>query len=323
MLDGDIVLEKTCKAEHLKVSEVKIPEVKDDWVLVKVLGFGINRSEVILRDYEADEDYINLPVIPGIECVGEVVNPSNTHFKKGDRIAGLMGGMGRSFDGSYAEYALLPSKNVFKIKDDVFDKLSLEEIIAIPETYFTSFGSIQSLKLKKEDTLLIRGATSAAGLTAMQLAKVSGCKILATSRSSEKFDVLYKNGADECFVDDGNLKDQLKCDKVLELIGPSTVEDSLNALNEDGICCITGILGGGEEINNFNPFVPLYHRYLTGFYSNYPTQKIMDDIFDFVLKYSIKPEISKVFTSLDEICEAHRLMESNNAQGKIIFKLDK
>ena len=98
-----VVLEKTCNADELKVSEVEIPKVKDGWVLVRVLGFGINRAEVILRDYEADEYYIELPVIPGIECVGEVVDSSNTRFKNGDKIAALMGGMGRSFDGGYAK----------------------------------------------------------------------------------------------------------------------------------------------------------------------------------------------------------------------------
>lgn len=162
MLEGDmnmkaVVLERTCKAEDLKVSKVEIPKVKKDWVLVKVLGFGINRAEVILRDHEADEDYIDLPVIPGIECVGEVVDALNTRFKNGDKIAALMGGMGRSFNGGYAEYALLPDKIVFRIDDNVFGNLTLEEIIAVPETYFTAYGSIKSLNLNKEDTLLIRG----------------------------------------------------------------------------------------------------------------------------------------------------------------------
>ena len=96
-------------------------------------------------------------MIPGIECVGVVIDASNTRFKNGDKIAALMGGMGRSFNGGYAEYALLPEKIVFRIDDNVFDNLTLEEIIAVPETYFTAYGSIKSLNLKKEDTLLIRG----------------------------------------------------------------------------------------------------------------------------------------------------------------------
>ncbi|MBQ7927934.1 MAG: zinc-binding dehydrogenase [Methanobrevibacter sp.] len=318
-----VVLEKTCKPEDLNVSEVKMPEVKPDWVLVKVLGFGINRAEVILRDYEADEDYISLPVIPGIECVGEIVDASNTQFVKGDMIAALMGGMGRSFDGSYAEYALLPSKNVFMISDSVFEKLSLEEIIAVPETYFTSYGSIKSLNLKNDDSILIRGATSALGLSTMQLAKALGCKVIATSRDESRFDKLYQNGADESMVDDGNLSGKLKCDRILELIGPKTLEDSMKCLNNGGICCVTGVLGGVEYMDEFDPIKIIPNNtFLTSFFSNYPTQEIMDEIFEFVIKHNIKPEIAKVFTSLDEIGEAHKLMESNKAQGKIIFKLE-
>ena len=248
-----VVLEKTCNADELNVSEVEIPKVKDGWVLVKVLGFGINRAEVILRDYEADEYYIELPVIPGIECVGEVVDSSNTRFKNGDKIAALMGGMGRSFDGGYAEYALLPEKIVFKIDDDVFEKLTLEEIIAIPETYFTAYGSLMSLNLVKDDTLLIRGATSALGISAMQLAKSIGCEIFATSISEERFGKLKSNGADECFADDGCLAEKLNCDKVLELIGPKTLEDSMKCLNSGGICCVTGVLGGIEYMDEFDP----------------------------------------------------------------------
>lgn len=316
-----VVLNKTCKPDDLKVIEVEIPDIKKDWVLIKVLGFGINRSEVILRDSEADEEYISLPVIPGIECTGEIINPSNSHFKKGDKVCALMGGMGRSFNGSYAEYVLMPAKNVFKINDDVFNKLSLEEIIAIPETYFTAYGSIESLKLKKEDTLLIRGATSATGITTIQLAKALGSKVIATSRSENKFVLLKENGADECVIDDGQLAGKIKCDKVLELIGPKTVNDSLETLNDGGICCITGVLGGIEFMDNFNPIVSLYNKYLTGFYSNFPTQKLMDNIFDFMINHNIKPCIAKVFNDLADIGEAHKLMESNNAQGKIIFKL--
>ena len=318
-----VVLEMTCKAKELEVKEVEIPEVNDDWVLVKVLGFGINRAEVILRDYEADEDYISLPVIPGIECVGEVVDPSNTHFKKGDKIAALMGGMGRSFDGSYSEYSLLPEKNVFKIDDEVFDKLSLEEVIAVPETYFTAYGSIEGLNLKKDDTVLIRGATSALGLTAMQLADAIGCRIIATSRDKTRFEKLESNGADECIVDDGNLSTKIQCDKVLELIGPKTLEDSMKCLNEGGICCVTGVLGGVEYMDEFDPIKVIPNkRYLTSFFSNYPTQKIMDNLFKFIVDNNIKPNISMVFTDLKDIGNAHELMESNRAQGKIIFKLE-
>lgn len=332
MLESDslkaVVLKKTCKASKLTVSEVPIPEVKSDWVLVKIIGFGINRAEVILRDYEADEDYINLPVIPGIECVGEIVDPSNSQFTKGDKIAALMGGMGRTFDGGYAEYALLPIKNVFKINDDVFNHLTLEEVIAIPETYFTSYGSIEGLQLKSDDVILIRGATSAAGLTAMQIAKAIGATVIATSRDVKSFLKLKDNGADYTIVDDGVIEGKIKeifpegIDKVLEFIGPKTLNDSMKCLKEGGICCNTGVLGGEEYIPEFDPIKTIpNNRYLTSFFSNYPTQEIMDNLFKFITDNLIKPEIAKVFNNLEDIGKAHELMESNKAKGKIIIKL--
>ncbi len=334
MLEGDrmkaVVLEKTCKANELKVSEVPIPEVKPDWLLVKVLGFGINRSEIVLRDHEADEDYINLPVIPGIECVGEIIDPSNTHFEKGDIVVGLMGGMGRSFDGSYAEYALLPQKNVFKIPECVFGYLLIEEIISIPETYFTAFGSIKSLKLKKDDTILIRGATSAAGLSAMQLADAIGATIIATTRNENKVGNLLLNRADYVIIDDGNIEDKVReicpegVDKVLEFVGPKTLEDSMKCLKKGGICCNTGILGGEEYIVEFDPIKSIPNdRYLTSFFSNYPTQELIDELYIFVAENDINPKIGRVFTDLEDIGEAHELMESNKAYGKIIFRLEK
>lgn len=332
MLESDcmkaVVLEKTCNADELSVSEVAILDVRPDWVLVKVIGFGINRAEIVLRDYEADEDYIGLPVIPGIECVGEVIDPSNTHLKKGDKIAALMGGMGRTFDGGYAEYALLPLKNVFKIDEDVFNHLSVEEVIAIPETYFTAYGSIEGLKLKKDDTILIRGATSACGLTAMQLSNAIGATIVATSRDESTFDKLKENGADYTIVDNGKIEEKVKeilpegVNKVLELIGPKTIDDSMKCLSEYGICCNTGILGGIEYVPEFDPIKTIpNNRYLTSFFSNYPTQEIMDNLFKFIVDNEIRPEISEVFTSLEDIGKAHELMESNKAKGKIIFRL--
>jgi NADPH:quinone reductase-like Zn-dependent oxidoreductase len=136
-----IVLEKPCKAEELKISEIPIPQVKDGGVLIKVLGFGINRSELILREYEASNDYINIPIVPGIEAYGIVKDKSNSHFKNNDHVIGLMGGMGRSFNGSYEEYALIPEKNLFKVPSKIIESLTIEEISSIPESFFTAYSS--------------------------------------------------------------------------------------------------------------------------------------------------------------------------------------
>ncbi len=325
-----IVLEKTCKAEDLKVSEIAIPQVEDDKVLIKVKGFGINRSEIILRDHEADEDYITLPRVPGIECIGEIVDPSNSSFEKGDIVACLMGGMGRSFNGSYEEYALIPIKNTFKIQENTLESLSLEEIISIPETYFTAFGSLyECLDLKSTDTLFIRAATSAAGISAIQLAKATGSKIIATSRNQVGIEKLEKLGVDYAIIDDGEIYQKVLdicpegVEKILDLIGPSQIKDTIKALKFRGIICVTGILGGEEYIKNFDPITDVPNgKYLTGFFSNYPSQKTIDEMFDFIIRHEIKPEIACVFNNLEDIPKAHLLMESNKAQGKIIFKLE-
>ena len=325
-----IVLEKTCKAEDLKVSQVKIPEVVENRVLIKVKGFGINRSEVILRDYEADEPYIKLPRIPGIECVGEIIDPSNSSFEKGDIVCCLMGGMGRSFDGSYAEYASIPIKNTFKIEKDTLDKLSLEEIISIPETYFTAFGSLfECLNLKEEDILLVRGGTSAAGLSAIQLAKAMNCTVIATSRNNQGIAKLKEGNVDYAIIDNGEIEEAVLkacpdgADKILDLIGAKSIKDSFNCLKFRGILCITGILGGEEYIKNFDPITGVPNgKYLTGFYSNYPNQETIDNLFNFIISHNIKPNISKVFTDLEDIGKAHKLMENNEAHGKIVFKLE-
>ncbi|MBP2626241.1 MAG: alcohol dehydrogenase [Firmicutes bacterium] len=316
-----VVLEKTCTAEELTVRQVPLPSVKAGWVLVKVKGFGLNRSELMLRSYEASASYIQLPRIPGIECVGEIADSSDSHFSKGQRVVALMGGMGRSFDGSYAEYALLPVKQVFAVNSD----MCWQHLAAIPETYFTAYSSLfECLQLQVTDTLLIRGATSVTGLAALQLAKSIRCTVLASTRKQEKRALLKCHGADHVLVDDGNLPEQLReiypqvVNKVLELVGPATMEESIGLLVHHGIICATGVLGSKESFAQFDPIKSIPNGvYLTSFFSNYPTQKIMDDIFNHIQIHQLQPLISQVF-SLDDMVAAHLLMESNEANGKIV-----
>jgi NADPH:quinone reductase-like Zn-dependent oxidoreductase len=93
-----VVLTGTCAASELRISAVPVPEAKPGWVLVRVRAFGLNHSEVILRSVEADAPYIGLPRIPGIECAGEIEDPSDSGLRRGQKVVALMGGMGRSFD---------------------------------------------------------------------------------------------------------------------------------------------------------------------------------------------------------------------------------
>jgi NADPH2:quinone reductase len=319
-----VVLYKTCAPEELRISEVPVPVVKPDWVLIRVKAFGLNRSELIMRAYEADSPYIKLPRIPGIECAGEIADPSDSRFIMGQRVIALMGGMGRSFDGSYAEYTLVPSRNVFGVETT----LGWEELAAIPETYYTAYGSLfESLQLEPEDTLLIRGGTSALGLSAIQLAKSVGATVLASTRNENKYDLLRIQGADNVLFDNGTIREQLfslypqGMNKVLELIGPATLLESARLLSHHGTICSTGILGGKGVLNNFDPIKDLPSGvYLTGFFSNFPTQTVIDDIFRLIRNNNLSPTISKVF-SLEEIGQAHKLMESNKANGKVVVRI--
>lgn len=108
-----VVLQRPTPGHSIRLSEVPLPKVRPGWVLIKVKAFGMNHSEKILRLSEINAAYIQKPVIPGIECVGEVADPSGSGLKPGQRVAALMGGMGRSFNGSYAQYVLAPASQYF------------------------------------------------------------------------------------------------------------------------------------------------------------------------------------------------------------------
>lgn len=319
-----VVLYNTCRPEELIISEVPVPVAKPGWVLIKVKAFGLNRSELMMREYEGNASYISLPRILGIECAGEIADGSDSRFSIGQRVVALMGGMGRSFDGSYAEYTLVPSKNVFSV-DNNFD---WEELGAIPETYFTAWGSVMDcLQLSPHDTLLVRGGTSATGLASVQLAKSFGATVLASTRNANKSEILLRQGADHVVIDDGTLKAQVLTifpsgvNKILELLGAATLIESASILRYHGIVCVTGILGKKGTLDNFYPIKDLPSGvYLTGFSSNNPTQAAIDDIFEHMHKHNLHPAISKVF-SLNEIGQAHILMENNSANGKVLVKI--
>lgn len=316
-----IVINGCCKAEDLHISEIPTPQVKPGWVLVKVRAAGLNHSEALMRLYEADRDYIHTPIVPGIECVGEVADASDSGLRVGDRVIAIMGGMGRSFDGSYAEYALLPATHVFRVDTD----LDWTSLAAVPETYFTAHGSLfESLRLEASDTLLVRGATSTVGMAAVQLAKAVGARVIAACRRESSFEKLQAAGADHCVIDDERLSEHPwaeRPNKMLELVGIKTLYDSLRTVTEPGYVCHTGNLGFVFTASDFNPIKDIPNGvYLTSFYSNYPTQAVIDDLFRLIRRGSIRPLYSKVF-GMDEIATAHKLLETGGAGGKIVLRV--
>lgn len=326
MLEGGlimlaVVLDKSCSSEKMTFKQIPVPTVKLGWVLIKVKAFGLNHSEVLLRQFEVDQDYINKPIVPGIECVGEIADPSNSNFKVGDRVIALMGGMGRSFNGSYSEYALLPIKNVFKVKS----QLAYKKLAAIPETFFTAYGALfECLKIKADETLLIRGATNALGIAAIQLAKANNCQVIASIRNKNKIDCLKKCGVDKFVLENEDFETFIKqdypsgVDKVLELIGPKTLLQSMRITKKYGIVCQVGILGGKYVLNNFDPIKEIPNSvYLTSFYSNFPTKEVIDEMFSFLETKNIQPIIGKVYP-FNKIKEAHYDLENHLVTGKSV-----
>ena len=314
-----VVLTKPTKGEDVVLSDMAVPKVKPGWVLVKVKAFGMNHSEAILREFEISNNYIQKPIIPGIECVGEIADPSDSGWKKGQKVAALMGGMGRSFNGSYAEYALLPVHHVFPVES----ALSWEEMAAVPETYFTAWGSLfQCLRLSADDVLLVRGATCALGYVAIQLAKAVGCKVIGTTHKEEKLQLLENAGCDEYVLDNGSIRGKASgVTKALELIGIKTVKDTMMSVEQGGIVCNTGVLGKVYEWNHFDPIKDIPNGvFLTGFYSNFPTAKMMQDIFSFIDEHNLSPLIGTTF-DFENIRQACIALDSGKVNGKIIVKM--
>lgn len=314
-----VMIEKITPAKEIMLTDIPVPEVRSGWALIKVKAFGLNHSEQILRHEEIEASYIQKPVIPGIECVGEIADPCDTRFAKGQKVCALMGGMGRSFNGSYAEYALLPEHHIFTIKTD----LPWEAVGAVPETYFTAWGSLfECLRLTPEDTLLVRGGTCALGYAAIQIAKALGCNVIATTHRESKLPLFTAAGADKCILDDGIITGKIQgVTKALDLVGPASLKDTLTAVEKGAIVCSTGILGGVYTLNGFDPIKDIPNGvYLTGFFSNYPTQEIMDSIFDFINEHRLTPCVGSVF-DFENIRDAVLAQDEKSVSGKIVVKV--
>ncbi len=313
-----VVLDGITKADDVKITRCKIPEVISGWVLIKIKAFGLNHSESILRLSEIKADYIKKPIIPGIECAGEIADASDTNFKIGQKVVALMGGMGRSYNGSYAQYALIPADHVFTVETS----LSWIKLGAIPETYFTAWGSLfECLNLKPGETLLVRGATCSLGYAAIQIAKSYGCRVIATTHKKEKLKLLDEIGADTALLDGGSFYGKLKADKALELVGPKTLRDTMRCVKRGGIVCNTGILGGVYYLDGFDPIKEIPNGvYLTGFFSNYPSDSDIKEMVSFIEKHNIEPKIAKVFNFCD-IKEALKLQDNGGFDGKIVIEV--
>lgn len=311
-----VVIREPGGPEKLTYTDVPTPQTKPGWSLVKVKGFGINHSEIFTR--KGLSPTVKFPRILGIECVGVIAETTDpARLPVGQKVVSIMGEMGRAFDGSYAEYTLLPNSQITPIQTE----LDWATLAAIPETYYTAFGSMNNLRIKPTDHVLVRGGTSGVGIAFVKLlrGKYPQIKIAGTSRSLAKKKQMLAVGYDEVIVDqDGHLQTKQKFDKILELVGPKTVKDSFKFTNPGGIVCSTGELGNQWYLEQFDPIVDIAPgAYLTGFSSANVDSARINQLFNFIVKYHVNVKPEKVF-DLAHVADAHRYLEGQHSFGKVV-----
>src|SRR2546429_2546192 len=200
-----VVLDAPGPPEALRIRELPVPQPSPGWVLIRVKAFGINRSELHTRLGLAQG--VTFPRVLGIEATGVVVTAPGGEFEEGQQVAAMMGGMGRTFDGGYAEFTSVPATQVVPFRSG----LDWATLGAIPEMLQTAHGSLTiGLDAQPGQTLLIRGGTSSVGMATAILAKDSGLTVLATTRQPDRVASLEAIGVDHVIIDDGDVAAQVR-----------------------------------------------------------------------------------------------------------------
>ncbi|WP_435857485.1 alcohol dehydrogenase catalytic domain-containing protein [Streptomyces olindensis] len=322
-----VVVARPGGLDALEIREVPVPDPQPGWVRIKVKAFGVNESEVTTRKGESDPD-VTYPRIPGIEGVGVVDRADEASgLRPGQQVATMMGGMGRSFDGSYAQYVTVPARQVIPFETD----LPWEVAGALPEMFQTAYGSLTTgLGLRAGQTLLIRGGTSTVGLSAATIAKDLGATVLSTTRSPGRAAELRAVGVDHPLVDDGTVADQVRelvpdgVDAALELVGCSVLPDTLRTVRRHGTVCFTGALAGQWTIPDFTPFMIPGGVRLTAYAGE--AGDLPAEVFRHQLRAiadgRLTAPVAKVHHGLEQVRAAQADVEAGTTPGKHVVLLD-
>jgi NADPH:quinone reductase len=314
-----VVLDAPGPPEALQIRDRPIPSPEPGWVLIRVKAFGLNRSELHTRLGLAEG--VTFPRVLGIEATGVVEAAPGGEFEPGEQVMTMMGGMGRQFDGGYAEYTCVPAAQVIPFRSE----LDWATLGAVPEMLQTAYGSLTvGLDFQPGQTLLIRGGTSSIGMATAVLAKDLGLIVLSTTRRPERAEALRAIGVDHPLVDDGNVAKAVRTivpdgvDIALELVGTPTLPDTLRATRVHGVVCFSGMLSNEWTVPDFYPisYIPIGVR-LTGYggeASDLPAD-VLQTFLDGVAAGRLTVPVDRIYT-LDEIAIAHADMEAGNAIGK-------
>ncbi len=311
----------------------EVLKIHDDWprpkpvparVLIRVMAFGLNRGELYTRLGHSPS--VEFPRVLGIECTGIVEAAPDTDFEPGQTVIATPGGMGRAYDGGYAEFTSVPAAHVHAVETT----LDWPQLAAAPEVFHTAWGALElSLGIEAGQTLLIRGGSSAVGLVAADYARAKGLTVLSTTRDPAKADQLRAFGVDHVVIEDGNIALAVRdivpdgVDAMLDLVGTKVIDDSFACMRIGGTLCMAGLLGGEWTIADFAPgaVIPSTTKftYFSSSSTPMPTaalQAYLDGLADG--RYRLP--LDRVFR-FDDIQAAHACMESNQAIGKIVVSV--
>lgn len=316
------VLDAPGGPDAFTLRDVPLPASRDGWVRIRVRAFGLNRSELMTRR-GLSGDAVSFPRILGIEAVGEVDDDPSGTFSPGQQVMTLMGEMGRQYDGGYAEYTSVPVGQVIPFRSE----LPWDVLGAVPEMLQTAHGSITvGTNTQAGDTLLIRGGTSSVGMTAAVLAHRVGATVISTTRSPHKVAALRELGVAHVVIDDGQIASKVRditpagVDGAIELVGATTLRDTLRAVRPRGVACFTGMLSEQWSIPDFYPIDVIPQGVRLTAYSgeahNLPGG-VLQDFLDDVAAGHARIPIDTTYR-LDEIRTAHQRMDSGDATGKLV-----
>ena len=268
-------------------------------------------------------DGVVFPRVPGIEATGLVVDCPSGELVPGTQVAAMMGGMGRTFDGGYAEFTCVPVGQVVSFASD----LDWATLGGVPEMLQTSYGSLTvGLDAQPGQSILIRGGTSSVGMATAVLARRLGMTVFSTTRNPDRVDVLRDLGVQHPLVDDGNVAAQVRSivpdgvDTALELVGTPTLPDTLRSTRVHGVVCFTGMLSNQWTVRDFYPieYLPRGVRLTAygGDASDLPPS-VLQEFLDDVSAGRARVPIHRTYR-MDEIAEAHADMEAGQATGKLV-----
>ena len=305
---------------NLRIVELPMPAPPDGWVRLKVMAFGLNRSEY--HSVHGMAEGMTFPRVLGIEASGVIDLDPEGILAPGTQAVTMMGGMGRLFDGGYAQYVVVPRTQIITFHSS----LPWEVIGSVPETLQTAYGTLTTgLDLQPGQSLLVRGGTSALGLATAALAADMGCRVYATSRREAGLELLRSRGATP-LLDDGKVAPRLReaepsgVHTVLELVGVPTLRDSLAATAVHGTVCFSGMLSDSWTIPNFYPmdWIPNGVRLTT--YSG-QAQDLPAEVLQRTLDRIESGDLDLLpihSYPLADIAQAHEDMASGRHMGKLV-----